>query len=65
LKVDRDHLGLWTTHGIYSKGTQQLSEKFGYIGCTDSHDGYVWNATTEDLSVEPILKTLVSSVKDF
>lgn len=38
--VDRDHLGLWTTHGIYSKGALgKLAEKFSWIGSTDSHPG--------------------------
>ena len=28
---------LWTTHGIYSKGTEALLETFQTIGCTDSY----------------------------
>lgn len=30
---------LWTTHGLYNKGTSDLFRKFRYVYCTDSVDG--------------------------
>lgn len=37
--VGRENLGLWVTHGIFSQDVVKLSEKFSYIGTTDSHPG--------------------------
>ena len=31
-----ENLGLWTTHGIYSKGLHIMRERFGFIACSDS-----------------------------
>jgi ribose-phosphate pyrophosphokinase len=39
LGLDRDRLGLWTSHGIYSKGIDPLAARFSFIGTTDSHTG--------------------------
>lgn len=30
---------LWTTHGIYSQGTEALLRSYGHLYCSDSYDG--------------------------
>lgn len=37
--VDRDHLALWVTHGVFSGAADRLREKFRWIATTDSHPG--------------------------
>ncbi len=39
LGLPRERLRLWTTHGIYSHGTDILRQRFGTIACTDSFPG--------------------------
>lgn len=37
--LDRDHLALWTTHGIYSGKADELRSSYRWIATTDSHPG--------------------------
>ena len=49
---------LYTTHGIYSKGTRALLGAYATLGCTDSH----WKAQLyDDVNVIPVTDTLVAS----
>ena len=67
-KINKENLGLWVTHGIFSQDVVKLSEKFSYIGTTDSHPGSAkaqgsYAATV--FHVFPLLNYLVTStVKD-
>jgi ribose-phosphate pyrophosphokinase len=64
--LPREQLGLWVTHGIFSKGLEELRERYSWIGCTDSHEGRPVRLTAyrEDwLTVVPVIDKLVSKVK--
>lgn len=57
--IDRSHLSLWVTHGIFSKGTNDLSKKFHQIWCTDSFGV----SSPLHLQSIPIFTTLVQAVE--
>jgi ribose-phosphate pyrophosphokinase len=57
LNLNPAQLGLWVSHGVFSKGLTELSKYFGEIGCTDSHPG-----STLAQSVVPTFKHLLRSV---
>ena len=57
--LDRDHLRLWTTHGIYAKGIGVLEDRYAVIGCTDSLESGL--AAHHTSSLRPaLLRTLTT-----
>ncbi len=52
--LDRERLRLWTTHGIYSKGTEQLYSAYSFIASTDSFP----HRTTDSNKTVPVLGLL-------
>lgn len=53
-------LSLWVTHGIFSKGPDELEKRFEWIGTTDSHENTEINFMSR-IHVEPVLNTLVQA----
>lgn len=53
------NLRLWTTHGIYSKGTWELDERYEIIGCSDSLP-----MSDSALVVQPLQDALISTLSN-
>ena len=63
IPVPASRLGLWTTHGIYSKGTDDLKKAFGYLGTTDSHDGVWNNETQQHVHITTTLQKMTDAIR--
>lgn len=58
IDMPQDRLRLWTTHGIYSKGTDALYSKYGMLASTDSI-----NHTTSihhTVQLKPVLERIIA-----
>lgn len=54
--IDRGQLALWVSHGIFSKGTFDLRQRYSHIYTTDSHPGH----PQVDVQITPLLNFLLT-----
>lgn len=65
--INRDRLDLWVTHGIFSKGFDDLLDRFGHIHTTDSyfqvrpHSVFIPEARGQ-VSIYPVLPYLTGEI---
>lgn len=62
INIGPDRLDLWVTHGIFSKGLEDLKTRFGTIHTTDSWNGDLVSNKKDHLVVHPTLPYLTSAI---
>jgi len=60
LKIDRERLDLWVTHGVFSKGFSDLLDYIGHIHTTDSYDNGLYIPSR--VTVHPVLPYLTGEI---
>lgn len=60
--IGLDRLDLWVTHGIFSKGVEELQKRFGNIYTTDSHPNAHSLPNLPHLHVIPALPYLIEAI---